>query len=466
MSSEQKKIAAQSLVSLQSTLMSAKDNIKTDSMDLSSDMPVTLTIKAPNQRMEDQTVDCMLGWTIKKLKQHLEKVYPSKPRHNEQRLIYSGRLLQDHLTLKEILRQYEGSELPNNRHTVHLVCSSSSESFSASDSKAADESSLPQASSSNSNNFIKEATPATYGEGLRHRGAPNHGDNLNLRSQTQGSAQQTNAHQQPVVNLTPEFPYSPEQYAWMMQNYAYTQYMMQYMQYYQSAYYSGLPYNSQMFPNSFVQQPSTNVDIQSQAQQPQGMAAAAAAAGGQAQRANVRMNAQGGVDEEDEDEGEPRDWLHHVYFFMRFLTFMGILFFYSNLTRFLVVFTGSLAVFLLQRMRKYWQRDQPQVQQRPQQEQQRPQQVQQQPQQEQQQQQEGSSPQQNSDQGNQNGDSSEAEGELRGEGQEGSTEPEQQSEQPANDGTRLSRVLIFIGSTIQSFFTSLLPTPPELLEAN
>lgn len=43
------------------------------------DMPVTLVIKAPNQRMQDLTVDCMLGWTIRKLKEHLESVYPSNP---------------------------------------------------------------------------------------------------------------------------------------------------------------------------------------------------------------------------------------------------------------------------------------------------------------------------------------------------------------------------------------------------
>lgn len=43
------------------------------------DLPVTLVIKAPNQRIEDHTVDCMLDWTVKKLKQHLTQVYPSQP---------------------------------------------------------------------------------------------------------------------------------------------------------------------------------------------------------------------------------------------------------------------------------------------------------------------------------------------------------------------------------------------------
>jgi len=43
------------------------------------DMPIRLVIKAPNQRVEDQTVECMLEWTVRKLKRHLETVYPSKP---------------------------------------------------------------------------------------------------------------------------------------------------------------------------------------------------------------------------------------------------------------------------------------------------------------------------------------------------------------------------------------------------
>lgn len=47
-------------------------------MDL-GDNPVTLIVKAPNQRIADQTVDCFLEWTVRKLKEHLENVYPSNP---------------------------------------------------------------------------------------------------------------------------------------------------------------------------------------------------------------------------------------------------------------------------------------------------------------------------------------------------------------------------------------------------
>ena len=46
-------------------------------MDLN--MPVTLVVKAPNQKFGDLTVECALGWTIRKLKEHLATVYPNKP---------------------------------------------------------------------------------------------------------------------------------------------------------------------------------------------------------------------------------------------------------------------------------------------------------------------------------------------------------------------------------------------------
>lgn len=42
-------------------------------------LPVTLIVKAPNQQIEDQTIKCEPSWTINKLKQHLQEVYPSKP---------------------------------------------------------------------------------------------------------------------------------------------------------------------------------------------------------------------------------------------------------------------------------------------------------------------------------------------------------------------------------------------------
>lgn len=41
--------------------------------------PVTLLIKAPNQKYEDQTIHCSLHWTVGQLKSHIALVYPSRP---------------------------------------------------------------------------------------------------------------------------------------------------------------------------------------------------------------------------------------------------------------------------------------------------------------------------------------------------------------------------------------------------
>jgi hypothetical protein len=40
---------------------------------------INLIIKAPNQRLEDQTISCELEWTVFSLKSHLSTAYPTKP---------------------------------------------------------------------------------------------------------------------------------------------------------------------------------------------------------------------------------------------------------------------------------------------------------------------------------------------------------------------------------------------------
>ncbi|CAK1547821.1 unnamed protein product [Leptosia nina] len=81
---------------------------------------VTLIVKAPNQQIEDQNIECQTSWTVRQLKGHLSEVYPSKPKTEEQKIIYSGQLLDDNSVLKDVLRNYE-NPIP---HTMHLVCTS------------------------------------------------------------------------------------------------------------------------------------------------------------------------------------------------------------------------------------------------------------------------------------------------------------------------------------------------------
>lgn len=108
---------------------------------------VTLIVKAPNQQVEDQNIECRSSWTVKQLKGHLSEVYPSKPRTDDQKIIYSGQLLDDNTILKDVLRTYETTIA----HTMHLVCTPTRKMASP----------LPQDK--------VEVEPT---EGLRHRNVP------------------------------------------------------------------------------------------------------------------------------------------------------------------------------------------------------------------------------------------------------------------------------------------------------
>lgn len=82
---------------------------------------VCLTIKAANQNFEDFVISsCSLEWSIRDLKEYLSSNYPRKPNPTEIRLIYSGKLLNDHFLLKECIRHTSGVET----HILHLVHSS------------------------------------------------------------------------------------------------------------------------------------------------------------------------------------------------------------------------------------------------------------------------------------------------------------------------------------------------------
>ena len=58
------------------------------------------------------------------------------------------------------------------------------------------------------------------------------------------------------------------------------------------------------------------------------------------------MNPVGGADMDDDDEFGQRDWLDWVYTLCRFMVLMGIVYFYSNFTRFFLVFAFFFIVYL------------------------------------------------------------------------------------------------------------------------
>ncbi|XP_072316723.1 homocysteine-responsive endoplasmic reticulum-resident ubiquitin-like domain member 2 protein [Eucyclogobius newberryi] len=295
------------------------------------DAPVTLVIKAPNQKYEDQTINCFRNWTVERLKSHISNVYPSKPLSKDQRLVYSGQLLQDHVQLRDVLRKHD------EYHMMHLVCASRSPPSSPQAHSAAPSASSESSSSSSPN---QEASPSSEAaDGLRYRGGlPQY--NVPGVPQWPGGAQVPLQGALPG-SMPPHPAYMPMQVLWWQQMYARHYYMQ-----YQAAIAASQtpspsapsgPSPSPPQPEPAVQPPlgpnplpepppAVNPNIQV--------------------NANIQMNAQGGaVLNEDELN---RDWLDWLYTVSRAGVLLSIVYFYSSFSRFVMVLGAMLLVYLHQ----------------------------------------------------------------------------------------------------------------------
>ncbi|XP_060536616.1 homocysteine-responsive endoplasmic reticulum-resident ubiquitin-like domain member 2 protein [Cylas formicarius] len=277
-------------------------------------LPVTLIVKAPNQQIEDQKIQCELSWTINKLKQHLSEVYPNKPPQHEQKLIYSGQLLCDSLVLKDILRQYEGQDT----HTVHLVCTSNYTGMSTPKQVPVNSSTtehqcndrannMASGANSTSNNISPESTASSD---MRDNRVPNL-PWMNL-----------NAQQIPQMDLTQY----QMQLAWMQQ--AYMQYMTQYMQVVSGNIPAAIPVPpTQTVPDI---NPNPNEGL-NQAEQPQ-----------QPPVGVPRVPAAMAEDNHD------RDWLDIFYMLSRAMVLFSVVYFYSSPLRFVAVLFLGISLYLYQ----------------------------------------------------------------------------------------------------------------------
>ncbi|XP_053570385.1 homocysteine-responsive endoplasmic reticulum-resident ubiquitin-like domain member 2 protein [Bombina bombina] len=306
------------------------------------DSPVTLVIKTPNQKYDDQTINCFLDWTVEKLKSHLSNVYPSKPSTKDQRLVYSGKLLLDHLRLKDVLRKQD------EYHMVHLVCASRTPPSSpkashnkeriASTSSSSSEHSGPASHLSSSQEMSATSSVPGYDENLRHRQTLPVSSNL------------TYSHpfsylrvDRPVGNPLPDqgapavFPtypvFSPLQMMWWQQIYA-RQY---YMQYHASV-------SEQAPPESEASQPSPPPAINSPHPPPNPPRAVQNVVPQVNQ--NVQMNAQGGPVMNEEDIN--RDWLDWMYTVSRAAILLSVVYFYSSFSRFVMAVGAMILVYMHQ----------------------------------------------------------------------------------------------------------------------
>lgn len=306
--------------------------------------PVTIIVKAPNQQFEDQTIQCELSWTIKRLKGLLSEVYPSKPKTDEQKLIYSGQLLNDTIVLKDVLRQYEGQDT----HTVHLVLQSNK---------------VFETSRSNNKNSAQPLQPDINTDGLRQRNTTHNSNSA-----------ETNGLFRPAADWSNSFVSQPESFADMNRQYnewvsqqlpsynlmveqIYRQYYSQYMNslnqpnnlymsqnggmnnlpqmpYYPQNYFpTPNLYNSPMAPH---QQPANN---QAQPQVPQAQAAAQPQVPAQPQPLPDQQPnpAQQRFPNIVQEEVENRDWLDLFYAFSRLMVLVTLIYFYSSPLRCLIV---------------------------------------------------------------------------------------------------------------------------------
>lgn len=314
-----------------------------------ADSPVTLVIKAPNQKYEDQTINCLLNWTVEKLKSHISNVYPSRPLSKDQRLVYSGMLLQDHLQLRDVLRKQDGY------HMMHLVCASHSPpgsptprspsmaTFSAPDSSGSDSagSASPATTPRQDNQSAASSTSAVPGsyDGLRYRGGfPQYNP-----QNPPGVPQWPDGAQVPLqgglpANMPPHPMYMPMQMLWWQQMYARHYYMQ-----YQAAVAASQPPSTPP-PSSSPLQPAP---LNEAVQPPLGPNPAPnPLPENQPANPNIQMNAQGGAVLNDDELN--RDWLDWLYTVSRAGVLLSIVYFYSSFSHFIMVVGAMLLVYLHQ----------------------------------------------------------------------------------------------------------------------
>uniref|UniRef100_A0A8C6TGH8 Homocysteine-inducible, endoplasmic reticulum stress-inducible, ubiquitin-like domain member 1 n=1 Tax=Neogobius melanostomus TaxID=47308 RepID=A0A8C6TGH8_9GOBI len=302
---------------------------------------ISIVVKTPNLGQEDQTISGVnVNWTVKDLKTHLSTVYPSKPAVNEQRLIYSGKLLPDHLLLKDLSRPTDSTL------TLHLVCalkSPTQQAMAAKDKEAEAPRSSPSSTVS---------TPPVQGQfppELRQRREPA----PTTRTPTWPNAQM---YETPTMTQ-PSFPtyslYSPQQLLWLQHVYA-QQYYMQYHAALAAASTGPLHHTSTTMaqyppvpaPHPVpVPAPLANQNPIDNLPANQNPAQDAAFIDPAAADQNMRMNAQGGPVMEDEEDME-RDWLDWFYTTARLGVLLMIIYFNSNLSRFLLVMGMLFCMYL------------------------------------------------------------------------------------------------------------------------
>uniref|UniRef100_A0A023EZ79 Putative cysteine-responsive endoplasmic reticulum-resident ubiquitin-like domain member 2 protein n=1 Tax=Triatoma infestans TaxID=30076 RepID=A0A023EZ79_TRIIF len=255
---------------------------------------VKLTIKAPNQMIDDHLIDCDRNCTIREIKECLYRDYPTHPKPENQKLIYSGKLLGDEMPLSDVLKTYAGTE----NNTIHLVCSAGTNAKAKTVASRSVQTTTPspplqdsQIPSSSSSNDVSENILI---------------DDV-IRRNEMITARYANYYMRYMYmqNLT---PLTPQQRQRLHETYV--QYIRNHM-----AITNRLP----------------AVNPQQQVEPPENL---------QENRAVVLNQA-----EAEEDGVAQRDWLEWMYIMTRLIVLFSVVYFYSSPLRFIVVMTMALLLF-------------------------------------------------------------------------------------------------------------------------
>ncbi|KAL1785059.1 homocysteine-responsive endoplasmic reticulum-resident ubiquitin-like domain member 1 protein isoform X1 [Sigmodon hispidus] len=293
---------------------------------------VTLLVKSPNQRHRDLELSGDRSWSVSRLKAHLSRVYPERPRPEDQRLIYSGKLLLDHQCLRDLLPKQE------KRHVLHLVCNVKNPSKMP---EASAKGAGPTEQPTSTNQVQHPGDPS--GDGLRQREVLR-----NLSPSGWENISRPEAVQQAFQGLGPGFSgyttYGWLQLSWFQQIYA-RQYYMQYLAATAASGAFGPTPSAQEIPVVSTPAPAPIHNQFPAENQPANQNAAAQVVVNPGANQNLRMNAQGGPLVEEDDEIN-RDWLDWTYSAATFSVFLSILYFYSSLSRFLMVMGATVVMYL------------------------------------------------------------------------------------------------------------------------
>lgn len=275
----------------------------------------------------------------------------------EQKLIYSGKLLSDNSILKDVLREYEGQEA----HTVHLVFTPKANKSKFDNTSR--QSTFPETSSSNSSanssrsavNNTSSTTMNNSANELRQRHVTTSSQNTRENTETPRASQQTpaatiipgsfnSAQQMSASNMLAQH-YAMQ--AWMHQ--AYTNYMSQVASYYEQ--------NQQQIPQNFAYLPP-QMPYMPTSPTPSTPSSISSSIQGTNEAVNPEVNApqpqpQQAVEAEQrrfpnivQEEQENRDWLDILYSMSRLTFLLCLVYFYSSPLRCIGVILIGVLIYL------------------------------------------------------------------------------------------------------------------------